>query len=45
MRREFHIGAREVLHELPAWEIDVLCEQWNAEQRERERQATRAQRR
>ena len=41
MRREFGISAREVLADLPAWEIDALLDEWNLEQRERERQARR----
>ena len=38
------MSAEEVLAERPAWEIDVLIEQWNEQQREAERAAGRRRR-
>jgi len=32
MRRDFGMSAREVLTQAPAWELDVLIDEWNREQ-------------
>lgn len=38
-RVQFGMSARDVLHDTPEWELDVLIEKWNDEQRERAREA------
>lgn len=32
-RKEFRVGARELLTGMEQWEIDILLEQWNHEQK------------